>query len=163
MSAQTTYKFNPIMGAAGGIFDLAPYEINTFLVEEETGDMGFGVAVVSGTKAGSQIKLPSAATDKFEGITVNRRTTELDLEGKAYIRKNSALGVMRYGRIFAKVASEVTPEYGDPVYVVISGDEKGFVTNKADGALAINAKFQSGLDNGVALVEIANAPYVATE
>ena len=35
MSAQNKYGFSTPIGAAGGIVDLAPYAIDTFLNEEE--------------------------------------------------------------------------------------------------------------------------------
>jgi len=162
MSAQTTYKFNPVMGAAGGIVDLAPYEVNAFIVEENTGVMQAGVAVVSGTKAGSDIKLPTSTSGHFEGITTNRRTNEHGLEGETYIRKGQALGVMRYGRIYGRVKTGVSVAYGEQVYVLVSGDEKGYLTNVSTDNMPINATFQSAVDNGVAIVEIANAPYVAS-
>ena len=157
MSAQTSYKFSTPLGVAGGIVDLAPYAIDTFTNEEATGTMGFGVGVVDGTTAGVDVKLPASASDKFEGVTVNNLTTELDLEGKLYIRNKAAIGVMRYGKVYVKVADGITPAYGDAAYLVCTGDDKGCFTNASTGAIAINGRFVSAAANGIAMLELQQA------
>ncbi len=162
MSAQTVYGYNTAMGEAGGIIDLAPYAIDSFTNEAETGAMKFGIGAVKGTAGGKQVKVPAAGATAadFEGIVVNRRTTEYDLEGKINIRKNSTVGVMRYGRIYGRVAAGVTTAYGEAVYMVTSGDEAGFFTNTADGNVAVNGRFLSPVDaaNKVAAIELFNGP-----
>mgnify|MGYP000850572179 CR=1 FL=1 len=42
MSAQTKYGYSTPIGAAGGIVDVAPHQIDTFLNEEENGVLKFG-------------------------------------------------------------------------------------------------------------------------
>ena len=160
MSAQTAYNFATPWGAAGGIVDLAPYEIDTYINGEATGVMGFGMAAVVGTTAGVDIKLPTSAGDTFEGITVNNRTTELDMEGNLHIVNKAAIGVMRYGRVYVKLDASATPSFGDPVYVVVTGDSKGCFTDDDTDTLAINARFVSGANNGVAMVELQQPNYV---
>lgn len=158
MSAQINYGFKTAIGEAGGIADLAPYVINSFANEAETGVMKFGVGVVKGTNAGKQVNLPSAdsTAEHFEGIVVNRRTTEYDLEGKIFIRKNSTVGVMRYGHIFGRVAAGANPAYGDPVYMIKSGEEAGYFTNVSAGNLAIKGRFIGAVDTTamVAAIEL---------
>lgn len=167
MSAQTVYKFSTPIGMAGGIVDLAPYAIDTFLNSEDTGDMVFGVGVVKGTKAGTEVKLPVAASTAgaFEGITVNNLTTEYDLEGKINIRKAAAIGVMRYGRVYARVMTGITPAYGDPLYLVVTGDEAGYFSNEASTtgtndatytSIAVKGRFLGTVSNGIAQVELFN-------
>ena len=136
MSAQTRYGYTTPIGAAGGIVDLAPHSIDTFLNEEESGVLKFGVGVVRGSKPGVNIALPTedATAAEFEGITTNNRTTEYDLEGKLHVRNGAAVGVMRYGKIYGRVAEGVEPAYGDPVYLIVSGDEAGCFTNEASDA-----------------------------
>lgn len=154
MSAQTRYGFSPAIGAAGGIVDLAPYAIDTFLNEEEDGKMKFGIGVVSGSKPGVNIKVPAdgAKAENFEGITTNNRTTEYDLGGKIYIRKGKGMGVMKYGRIYGRVAQGVEPKYGDKVYLVTTGDDAGFFSNK-DG-VEIKARFMGAVDSSTQVAEI---------
>lgn len=154
MSAQIHYGYNTPMGAAGGIVDLAPYAIDTFLNEAENGVMKFGVGVVRGTNPGVNVKLPSATGDKFEGIAVNNRTTEYDLEGNLAIRKGASVGVMRYGRVYGRVAEGVKPAYGDAVYMVATGDEAGYFTNVADGAIAVKARFLGTVDATAQIAQI---------
>lgn len=169
MSAQLAYNFSTPLDVAGGIYDLAPYAIDTFLNEEDTGTMLFGIAVVQGTKPGINVKVPtsSATAATIEGITTNNRTTEYDLEGKIHVKHGAAIGVMRYGRIYARIATGATPSYGDAVYVIPGGDEAGFVTDAADNGesgadkvsyVAIKARFLGKNDstNQIALVELFN-------
>ncbi len=160
MSAQTSYGFSTRLDVAGGIYDLAPYAVDTFLNEENTGVMKFGVAAFSGTNVGSGIKLPvSASTNAtFEGITTNNRTTEYDMDGVVRIVKGAPIGVMRSGRIYARLADGATPEYGDAVYVVKTGDDAGCVTDSSSSTIAIKARFLGRVDtaNGIALIELFN-------
>lgn len=165
MSAQTRYGFSTPGGVAGGIYDLAPIAVDTLLVGEETGVMKFGVGVVQGDKPGTDAKLPADGSDdstKFEGVTVNGRTTELDLEGASHIRKGASIGIMRYGRAYCRVAEDAEPAYGKPAYVVYSSEkgENGYMTDKAEGGFAIPARFLGGKDeaSGLAVVELFNAP-----
>lgn len=154
MSAQIRYGYNTPVGAAGGIVDLAPYAIDTFLNEEATGVLKFGCGVVRGTTPGKNVALPKAAGNKFEGIVTNNLTTEYDLEGKLSVRNGASVGVMRYGRIYGRVATGVTPAYGDPVYLVATGDEAGCFTNAADGAIAVKGRFLGGVDTTAQIAEI---------
>lgn len=160
--AQLNYGYSTPVGEAGGIMDLAPYTIDTFTNEEDTGKMSFGVGVVKGTEAGKQVKLPASASTAadFEGVVTNRRTTEYDLEGKIHIRKNATVGVMRYGRIYVKLAPDVAPAYGDPVYVKTKGDNVGCFdkANAGTDGVQIKARFLGGADTtrGIAPVELFN-------
>lgn len=169
MSAQTRYSYPMSIGAAGGIVDTAPYSIVSRLNEAETGSMKFGIGVVQGTKPGSNVDVPARASTvaKFEGITVNNHHTEHDLEGVLHIRNGAAIGVMTYGRVYARVADGITPAYGESVYLIVDGDEAGYVTNKAastaDGStdaatVAIKGRFLGGVDGTtkVAAVELYN-------
>lgn len=164
MSAQTVYRFNSKMGAPGGISDLAPYAIDTFLNEEDHGVLKFGMGVVDGEKPGKTIAIPDDAEGTFQGVVTNNRTTEYDLEGKIYIRHAASVGVMRYGRIYARLAKDVTPKFGDPAYVVVGEDEDaGLFTTEKSGTLAIPGRFLTGADNGVAMVELFNTNVVAAD
>ena len=161
MSAQTRYGFSAIAGAAGGIVDLAPYAIDSFINSEESGVMKFGIGVVQGSNPGHNVAIPAegATAAKFEGITVNNRTTEFDVEGKMNVRGGAAIGVMRYGRIYARVVEDVEPAYGDALHLVISGDNAGCFTN-ASGAdtIAVKGRFMGGKCAGtnIAQVELFN-------
>lgn len=169
MSAQTRYGYSMPIGAAGGIVDIAPDSIVSRLNEEETGDMKFGVGVVQGTKPGTNVALPTNTDTaaKFEGITVNNHHTEHDLEGVLHIRNGAAIGVMTYGKVYARVADGIMPAYGENVYLIAGGSEAGYFTNKAASAasdsadaatIAIKGRFLGGVDGTtkVAAVELFN-------
>lgn len=160
MSAQTHYGYNTPIGAAGGIVDLTPHAIDTFLNEAENGVMKFGVGVVQGSIPGTNVNLPAAGATaaKFEGIVVNGRTTEYDMDGKLALRKGVAVGVMRYGRIYGRVAADVKPAYGEAVYMIASGEEAGCFTNVADGNVAVKARFLGTVDSTaqIAPIELFN-------
>ena len=165
MSAQTRYGYSSPIGAAGGIVDLAPYAIDTFLNEEDTGKMQFGMGVVTGSKKGTGIKLPVKASTaaNFEGVTTNRRTTEYDVEGDLKLRKAATIGVMRYGRIYVRVAAGVKPGYGDSLNLIVDGKEAGCFTNAAsqtEGSttIAVKGRFLGGVDASaqIAAVELFN-------
>ena len=159
MSAQTTYNYFTVKGAPGGIYDLAPYAIDTFINEEDTGDMEFGIGVVQGSPVGTKVKKPVNASTAalFEGITTNNRTTERDLEGNLYIRTLAPIGVMRYGRVYVHCEDDATPAYGDALYMVTSGTHKGYFTDSSTSSVAIKGRFLSAMDSDkVALVELFN-------
>lgn len=162
MSAQINYGFSTPIGSAGGIVDLAPYAIDSFLNDEDNGKLKFGIGVVRGEKPGVGIKLP--ATDstaaKFEGITTNNRTTEYNMDGDLSIRKGASVGVMRYGRIYARVADGVTVKYGDALYLLTDGENAGMFTNAASATtpktVAVKGRFLGAADlsTKVAAVEL---------
>lgn len=161
MSAQTKYGFRTQLGAAGGIVDLAPYAIDTFINSEETGKMLFGIGVVQGKNPGQNIAVPTKNSDVFEGITVNNRTTEYDLEGHVNIRKNASVGVMRYGRVYARVKTDAKPKYGEPALLITTGEEAGYFTNTADesNTVEINGRFLGEVDDStqIAIIELFNS------
>lgn len=156
MSAQTRYGYSTPIGAAGGIVDLAPYAIDTFLNEEATGVLKFGCGVVRGTNPGKNIALPKtgATAANFEGVVTNNLTTEFDLEGKLAVRNGASVGVMRYGRIYGRIATGATPAYGESVYLVVDGADAGCFTNVAEGNVAIKGRFLGGIDTTAQIAEI---------
>ena len=115
MSAQTTYSQSTPRGAAGGLYDLSGHAVNTRINAETGLTMKFGLGVVQGSVPGSEIKLPAAGAtaDKFEGITVNGYTNEMNSEGAVFISPGASIGVLQYGKIWARIKPEDAPAYGD--------------------------------------------------
>ena len=159
MSAQTTYRWDTVMGAAGGIVDLAPYAIDTFANEENDGVMKFGIAVVGGTAA-DQCKVVTSTSEEadFLGVSVNNRTTELAINGDLTIASKASVGVMRWGRVYVRVAHGLTIVPGTAAYVITSGNDVGKFTNASSGTLAVKARFLSACDGAadIAMVELFN-------
>lgn len=134
MGAQSRYSFRSPMGAAGGIVDLAPHEINAFVNGMETGQMSYGLGVVSGGQAGTVVvpgipynlagdMVEDDCACKFLGVVTNNRTTEQLYRGNLVIHKGAGLGVMRWGRIFVRIVPAMglrnnMISYFDPVYLV---------------------------------------------
>ena len=163
MSVQTSYGYSTPIGAPGGIVDIAPYAIDTFLNEEDTGVMKFGLGVVYGTDKSRKIKLPdkdSAAAD-FAGITSNNLHTEFDMEGNIRVAKNQAMGVMRWGRIYGRVVENCVISYGDPVLLIVKGDNAGMFCNSSmtgETTIAVKGRFLSAVDGTTkaAAIELFN-------
>ena len=163
MSAQTTYKFDTVRGCAGGIYDLAPYEINTYINSAADNVMLFGIGVTTYVDGDTvahpgAIMKPSATSQKFLGVTVNNRTRENDRNGDLEILNKTAIGVMRWGRVYVRVKTGKEPKFGDAAYVVYSGDEAGFFSPTSTDGDAVPAIFGSEVDtNGVAMLILKNA------
>ena len=161
---QTSYKYDTLYGAPGGIVDLAPHEIDTFANEENNGVLKFGMGVVSGTAAADQCKLPggSSTAATFLGVVTNNRTTELGLDGQLYVRKGAAVGVMRYGRIYARIDTGLTIAYGDKLYMCIASGKYSLFTNSSSNSIEIQGRFLNFVDatNEVAEIELFNQAQV---
>ena len=162
MSVQTKYGYATGKGIAGGIFDMYHYPVDSRFNEEENGVLRFGVGVVKGSIAGSNIKLPAAGATAadFEGVVVNGFSNQHDLEGKVYIMNNQNVGVMRKGRIWVIVAEGEEPAYGDPVHLIAEGTDVGcFATS---GGVEIAGRFIGSASRGVAPVELYGIDAAAT-
>lgn len=140
MAAQTSYNFFTTRGIAGGLYDLSDHVIDARRNEEDTGVLGFGLGVVVGTNAGIDVKLPGGSeTDAttFEGVTVNGFTTEQNRAGDVLLVEGATVGVLSHGRIWVKVVDGIDIAYGDKVYLVVSGNDKGKFTNASSGGIEI--------------------------
>lgn len=155
MAAQTTYGYSTPKGVPGGKVDLFHDEVITRMNEAEDGVLKYGMAVMVGTTPGQTVKLPvSGATAKqIEGVLLCHPNTEQDMEGNVIVKKGVSVGVMRTGRIWGRLATDVTPTYGEAAYVVVSGDDAGTFTDEADGAVDIGASFGNATDDGIAIIE----------
>lgn len=154
MAVQTSYSFATGKGIAGGIYDMYHYTVDSRTNEAATGAVTFGMGVVKGTVPGGTIALPKAASTAadFEGVVVNGFTGQHDLEGKVYLLKNQSVGVMRKGRIWAMLAEDEDPAYGDEVHLVVSGDDIGkFATT---GGVKLAGRFIGKAEGGIAPVEL---------
>ena len=131
MSAQTSYNQKMDVGVAGGLYDLTEHAIDTRNNEAADGTLKFGFGVVEGTAPGKNVKLPVAASTKadFEGVVINSHAHEQDYKGDVSLRKGETVGVITNGRVYVRLASEIEPSYGDPLYLIKSGDEAGYFAN----------------------------------
>lgn len=67
---------------------------------------------------------------------MNGYTNEMNSEGAVFISPGASIGVLQYGKIWARIKPEDAPAYGDKLYLIISGANAGLFT-KTSGADAI--------------------------
>lgn len=166
MSIWTEYNQQTPKGAAGSLFDLTVHAVDTFCNSEEDGVLKPGMGVVHGENPGSDIALPKsgATADKFVGVAMYGGTNELDMKNNLVIPKHSEISVMRYGRVWVKMAKEQEPTYGDAVYLVVSGDEAGcFKTEKEGDVIQVNARVIEVSSDELVAIELYNQMNVAAE
>lgn len=158
MAAQTNYNYSTPKGVPGGKFDLAYDEVVTRINEEEDGKLHYGTAVAVGANAGDGIKAPISSTkaENIEGVLLHAANTEQDMSGKVLIKKGASVGVIKKGHVWGVLATGATPTYGAKAYVVHSGNEAGYFTDKESTGdvsnLDIGATFGNASDDGIAVI-----------
>lgn len=158
--AQTTYSYGTPRGAAGGLVDLSGYVIDARCSEAENGTLKFGMGVVTGTKAGTNIDLPAsaAAAAEFEGIVTNKCTHEMNMDGTVTINKGETVGVLRKGRVYVRVKDGAAPVYGSDLYLITGGDNVGCFTTSDDGdetnKIKVGGYYQGEAVDGIAAADI---------
>ena len=85
---------------------------------------------------------------------MNGGANEMDVKGVIVVRNSSTQSVMRHGRVWARLAAEAEPAYGDQVHLITSGADAGCFSTT--GGIAINARFITTAQNGIAAIELYN-------
>ena len=142
MAVQMNYG-EPSRGIPGLLYDRANYEAVTRRNGADDGKMLFGLGVVQGTEPGKDITLPAtgATVDKFEGVVMYSANTEMDDDGAVLLHKGQILDVCQAGKLWVQLVDSVEPAYGQPVYLVITGDDAGKFTPTKGTNLAVKARF----------------------
>ena len=156
MSIWTEYNNRSPAGVAGGLYDLTDHAVDSFRIDAADGKVKFGMGVVMGTTPGTDVTVPADAStlDKFVGIVMNGGANEMDVKGVIVVRNSSTQSVMRHGRVWARLAAEAEPAYGDQVRLITSGADAGCFSTT--GGIAINARFITTAQNGIAAIELYN-------
>ena len=156
MSIWTEYNNKTPAGVAGGLYDLTDHAVDSFRIDAADGKVKFGMGVVMGTTPGTDVTVPADAStlDKFVGIVLNGGANEMDVKGVIVVRNSSTQSVMRHGRVWARLAAEAEPAYGDQVHLITSGADAGCFSTT--GGIAINARFITTAQNGIAAIELYN-------
>ena len=151
MAVQMNYG-EPSRGIPGLLYDRANYEAVTRRNGADDGKMLFGLGVVQGTEPGKDITLPAtgATVDKFEGVVMYSANTEMDDDGAVLLHKVQILDVCQSGKLWVQLVDSVEPAYGQPVYLVITGDDAGKFTPTKGTNLAVKARFIGAAQNGIA-------------
>ena len=160
MSAQLSYGYHIPVGVPGGIMDISPYRIDSRANgETEPGALKFGMGAMQGDTPGVDVLRPVAGdtADTFEGIVMTSFTQEQTMFGELQLMPQQVVNVMRWGVAWVRVASGVSPQYGDALHLVANGPEAGMFTTSRTGSLPIKGRFVGGLGTGpVAPVELFN-------
>lgn len=155
MAAQLDYGYSTPKAVAGAKVDLSHDEVVTRMNEAEDSKLKYGMAVMVGTNPGQTVTVPNGATaEQIEGVVLCHPNTEQDMKGNVVVKKNVSLGIMTQGRIWARLATDVTPTYRAKAYVVVSGADAGTFTTAADGNVDIGATFGNATDDGIAVIEL---------
>lgn len=158
--AQTSYSYGTPRGIAGGLVDLNDYTIDARCNEADNGTLKFGMGVVTGTKAGANITVPTSAATaaQFEGVVTNKRTHEMAMDGSVSIAKNETLGILRRGRVYVRVKDGAAPEYGADLYLITGGANAGYFTTSDDdeetNKIKVGGYYQSEVADGIAAADI---------
>ena len=151
MAVQMNYG-EPSRGIPGLLYDRANYEAVTRRNGADDGKMFFGLGVVQGAEPGKDITLPAtgATVDKFEGVVMYSANTEMDDGGAVLLHKGQILDVCQAGKLWVQLVDSVEPAYGQPVYLVIAGDDAGKFTPTKGTSLPVKARFIGAAQNGIA-------------
>lgn len=157
---QTSYSYQTPKGVAGGLFDISPKSIDSRINGETTADaLKFGMGAVQGATPGTDVKVPTDTdtADKFEGLVLTGFVGEMDMAGDQKLQPKQTVGILRYGKAWARVAPGVTVQYGDALYLINEGEDAGLFTNDDEDAIAVKGRFIGPLDSSdIAPVEIYN-------
>lgn len=159
--AQTSYSLTMDIAVSGMLADMAggPKKTETYNNPDDEIPFGRAVAKISGDENG--IKLPDGGGVVIVGIAVRDNQVE---EGDASVENaydnDSAVCVLRRGRIYVEVDQTVTPDSSVYVRHTANGgdDQKGIFRADADTANAVllsGAKYVKGATaGGVAILDI---------
>ena len=160
MNLRLNYSYQTRLGIPGTLFDISPHAIDSRQNAETTlGAMMFGIGVMQGDNPGVNVRKPTAGDTLlvFEGLSMSSQTFDMNMEGELKVRPQQTIGVMRWGRAWARVDSGLTIQYGEPVFLITSGASAGLFTNIEGTNMAINAVFIGGLGTSdAAPIELYN-------
>jgi len=150
--AQLSYDFNIKQAVQGMLADSTPNVVDSYAAE---GNIDFGLALVYGTDAAKQVKIPVASA-AFVGASVYDMVHEQDDAGNAYYRDTQTVSVLRRGRIY--VPTTVAVAAGEAAYFIHTGGDEGKFRNDADTGnadLVPTGVFRSNTNpEGLAILEI---------
>ena len=98
---QTSYTYRTPHGAAGSLYDISPYSIDSRVNGEESNDaMLFGMGVVVGDAPGQDVVVPKSTSTikEFEGVAMTGYTQEMFMNGQVDVRPAQIVGVLRWGK-----------------------------------------------------------------
>jgi len=158
---QNNYGWTSQKNVPGGLVDSSPRSIISRANGEDTA-IKFGYGVVRGDNPGVDVLLPTttSTSELFEGVVASG-IAEHDLAGNVYNNPTKVLGLLEWGKIWVRVPDDLVVAYGDPLYLIIDGDDLGKFTNVDTDAIQISGIFIGPVDSDdIAPVRIYDAPVV---
>lgn len=140
-------------GYEGLIATAEPWGIKSGAAEE---DLNFGRGVVQGTSE-NQVKLPTADTDTFLGITVFQNKQQVNINGTlgSGYETGSAVSYLTKGVI--KVPATVAVNKNQKAYLITTGGDAGKFTNVSTSNIDTGGYFQQTIGAaGLVNVELNN-------
>lgn len=124
---QTSISQTPTVALAGQLVDSAENDVLSYVSEEASEEIPFGVMVMHGTADDQCLLLDGTAAeadDKLLGVTVRSQAYAKDTElGDTGVKPKNVIGILRKGRIWVEVEEAVTPQSKVRVRVVDAGSE----------------------------------------
>jgi len=151
MSGQLSYSYQTPKGVPGSLLDISPYSIDSRVNgETDPAKMKYGMGAVIGANPGTDILVPTATSvaENFEGVILTGFTNQMNMSGDVSIFPLQTVGILRWGRAWVRVASGVSPNYGDQLYLIITGTNTGMFTNNAGAGIEVPGTFIGGLGTG---------------
>ncbi|MFT9498030.1 structural cement protein Gp24 [Anaerosolibacter sp.] len=148
---QTVYSQTQKVAVAGHLADLSDKRVDSYAAE---GVIGLGIGVVFGTDKQNQVKVPTATTDLFAGVSMFQ-AKEQSLAGVIQYTDKDTVPVLNKGRIWVNVKGAVNAE-SDAVYLICTGADAGkFTATSTSNKQIANAKFKkSTAGDGITILQI---------
>lgn len=164
MSVQTSYDTAMPVAVAGMIADARDHVIESFAAEGADG-IPFGYAVVAGTDAARQVKIPSTGGGVFRGVAIAEQAQEHAFpdEGDPVVyAEGDTVNVMRRGLVWVVTKGAVAIDA--PAFFDNASTDAGKFDDLDDSSTdpVPGGVFRSATDGaGLALLEL-NLPQVAS-
>jgi hypothetical protein len=114
---------DPAVGFAGQLADSSDNTVDSFVSEESSAEIPFGVMVKRGT-GDHQAKLLAAQADVPVGIVVHSHVYAKDTElGSTGLKPETTLSVLTKGRVWVTVEEAVTPASTVRYRAIATGNE----------------------------------------
>lgn len=129
--SQTSYNLYQDAAHVGLLYDNEPYTMVNAAAE---GAIPFGSAVVAGTDAEKQVKVPTATSQVFRGITISTWAQE-QIAGDGQYLDTDAVNIIKKGVVWVTVNQNVLVDA--PAFFIYTGADAGKFRADATDADAV--------------------------
>jgi len=159
---QTRYGYTSQKNVPGGLADSGPNSIvSRANAETVSTALKFGMGAVRGDIPGENILLPTEDSEasQFEGIVLTTQM-ELGVEGEQRNPGTRMMNVLEWGKAWVLIEDGLEVAYGDPLHLIVEGENAGRFTNDDEDTLALEGIFIGAADSGdIAPVRLYNMPH----